>query len=200
MRIPTIKQRENNMGWFGINQIEPKSYLCGHAECNQNVSSNYGSYDQYETQNRVHICPSCNKATVFGWGIQYPGAIPGAKIRALPDDINALYDESRQCIAIAAYTASVLLSRKLLMHIAVEQKAEPNKAFGYYVSFLADNGFIPPNGKAWVAHIKDKGNEANHEIVLMTKDDAEELLVFMEMLLKFIYEFPARIPASPEKG
>ena len=47
-----------------------------------------------------------------------------------------------------------------------------------------------------VDHIRKKGNEANHEIVLMEKEDAEDLLVFSEMLLKFIYEFPKRVPPS----
>jgi hypothetical protein len=54
---------------------------------------------------------------------------------------------------------------------------------------------VPPNGKGWVDHIRKKGNEATHEIVLMKKDDALELISFAEMLLKFIYEFPAQVPA-----
>jgi hypothetical protein len=33
-----------------------------------------------------------------------------------------------------------------------------------------------------------------HEIALMMKTDAEELIAFTEMLLKFIYEFPSRVP------
>ena len=43
----------------------------------------------------------------------------------------------------------------------------------------------------WVNHIKDKGNEANHEITIAKSDEAKELLAFVEMLLKLIYEFPA---------
>ena len=42
----------------------------------------------------------------------------------------------------------------------------------------------------WVDHIRKKGNEANHEITLMTDKDAKDLIVFLEMLLKFIYELP----------
>jgi hypothetical protein len=60
----------------------------------------------------------------------------------------------------------------------------------------ADIGYVPPNGKAWVDHIRKKGNEANHEIVLMKKEDSQELISFVEMLLKFIYEFPNRVPKS----
>ena len=62
--------------------------------------------------------------------------------------------------------------------------------------YLADNGYVPPNGRGWVDHIRKKGNEATHEIALMQQGDAEELISFVEMLLKFIYEFPARVPTS----
>jgi hypothetical protein len=65
------------------------------------------------------------------------------------------------------------------------------------VQYLADAGYVPPNGKGWVDHIRKRGNEANHEIVIMTPADAKELIAFSEMLLKFIYEFPKQIPAPP---
>jgi hypothetical protein len=41
-----------------------------------------------------------------------------------------------------------------------------------------------------------KGNEANHELLVASRSDAEELLVFVEMLLKLIFEFPNRIPKA----
>jgi hypothetical protein len=82
------------------------------------------------------------------------------------------------------------------MHIAVDQKATPGLSFLEYVEYLANNGFVPPNGRGWVDHIRKKGNEANHEITLMTKEDATDLVSFAEMLLRFIYEFPNRVPKS----
>lgn len=80
------------------------------------------------------------------------------------------------------------------MNIAVAQGASEGKKFIDYVNYLAENGYVPPNGKGWVDHIRKKGNEATHEIIVMTQSDAEELISFAEMLLKFIYEFPSRIP------
>ena len=82
----------------------------------------------------------------------------------------------------------------MLMNISVEQGAKQGLKFIEYVEYLANNGFIPPNGRAWVDHIRRKGNEATHEIALMTRADAEELMAFIEMLLKFVYEFPSRVP------
>ena len=80
------------------------------------------------------------------------------------------------------------------MNIAVAQGATPGESFASYVEHLAKAGFIPPNGKGWVDHIRLKGNEATHEIKVMTLADAEDLIAFLEMLLKFIYEFPLRVP------
>jgi len=83
------------------------------------------------------------------------------------------------------------------MNIAVELGAQEGLPFIEYVKYLSDNGYVPPNGKHWVDHVRRKGNEAAHEISLMTANDARELLTFVEMLLRFIYEFPSMIPVSP---
>lgn len=80
------------------------------------------------------------------------------------------------------------------MNIAVEQGAPANKSFVEYVNFLETTGYIPPNGKAWVEHIRQKGNEATHEIPRASQDDAKTLITFIEMLLRFVYDFPLRLP------
>jgi hypothetical protein len=64
---------------------------------------------------------------------------------------------------------------------------------------LALKGYVPPNGKEWVDHIREKGNEATHEIQMMTREDAEDLITFLEMLLKFMYEFPAKMKTKQSK-
>jgi Domain of unknown function (DUF4145) len=82
----------------------------------------------------------------------------------------------------------------MLMNIAVAEGAEPGLSFVKYVEYLSDKGFVPPNGKRWVDYVRKRGNEANHEIALMTEVDARTLIVFVEMLLRFIYEFPNLVP------
>ncbi len=52
--------------------------------------------------------------------------------------------------------------------------------------------YAPPNSKDWIDKIRSHGNEATHEIVIKNQADSEEIMTFLEMLLKFIYEFPAR--------
>ena len=48
-----------------------------------------------------------------------------------------------------------------------------------------------------IDHIRQKGNEANHKIVMISRADAEELLIFSEMLLTLTYEFPNRLSKRP---
>ena len=88
------------------------------------------------------------------------------------------------------------------MHVAVAKGAEQNKSFKSYVEYLGEY-YVPKRTIEWVNHIKDKGNEANHEITIAKSDEAKELLAFVEMLLKLIYEFPATMcekhPSSEAK-
>ena len=85
------------------------------------------------------------------------------------------------------------------MHIAVSKGAEEGKSFLQYVEFLSQKGYVPPDGKGWVDHIRERGNEANHEIKIMSADDAESLIQFSEMLLKLVFEFPKKVPIKPTK-
>lgn len=114
----------------------------------------------------------------------------------LPDDVAALYREARRCVAAGSHTAAVLVCRKILMHLAVEKGARQGDDFVAYVQHLADHGYIPPNSRGWVDHIRARGNEANHKINIMQQSDAVSILDLVEMLLKIIYEFPKTVPSS----
>ena len=180
------------MGWQNLTKIDSKQFRCGY--CGFNVANDRGYFPD-NSKGRLYICPNCTKPTFFdGTSRQYPGVAPGNEVQHLPPDLAHLYREARNCCSVSAFTASVLASRKMLMNIAVQQGAKEGLKFIEYVEYLATNGFIPPNGKGWVDHIRRRGNEATHEIALMTQADAEELIAFTEMLLKFIYEFPSRVP------
>lgn len=180
------------MPWHNLQNLGSKAYTCGH--CGNVVASVSGYHNSEFGGRTLYICPHCIRPTYFSKEGQLPGVAPGSEIEHLPLSVAALYKEARNCVAATCYTAAVLTARKLLMHIGVEQGAAPNQTFLAYVDHLAASGFVPPNGKAWVDHIRLKGNEATHEVVLMTQSDAEDLLAFLGMLLKFIYEFPSKVP------
>lgn len=182
------------MNWDQTKDLPPEAYSCGY--CGHFVSSAKG-FAGGGVANRIYICPHCDQPTYYGGGRRVPDVAPGAEVSSLPSDVASLYREARVSAAAGAHTASVLACRKLLMNIAVNQGATAGRAFIDYVTYLADQGYIPPNGRGWVDHIRRRGNEATHEIILMAAADSGELITFLEMLLKFIYEFPGRIPASP---
>lgn len=183
------------MVWHNSSNIGSKQYTCGW--CNNLIATPQGFHSQANAGHRIYICPHCDRPTAFIDNKPVPGVSYGANVNHLPADVSSLYEEARGCTAASCYTAAVLICRKLLMNIAVSQGAKVGGTFISYVEYLAANGYVPPNGKGWVDHIRKKGNEATHEIVLMSQEDAQELISFAEMLLKFIYEFPNRVPTAP---
>jgi len=194
---------QDNENWYSLQTIRNKSFICGY--CSDKVSSNQGyplnrrssGHSSIQQIGGIYICPNCLGPTFFPpSGARYPVPALGTPVSHVPNELNALYEEARRCTSQSCFTAAVQLCRKMLMNIAVHQGAKEGLKFIEYVNYLSDNGFIPPNGKHWVDHIRKKGNEATHEIALMKETDAKELLVFTEMLLKFIYEFPSMV-ASP---
>lgn len=180
------------MPWENLNRLNSKEFKCGY--CGNIVASDIG-FMTTSGMEHIYICPHCDQPTYIDYhDVHTPGIAPGNEVHNLPDNLASLYREARNCVSVGGCTASVLACRKLLMNIAVQQGAEEGKSFLSYVEHLANNGYVPPNGRGWVDHIRKKGNEATHEIALMSQADAEELISFAEMLLKFIYEFPARVP------
>ena len=203
--MPQLPKQIQKYFWDKPATLEPARFTCGF--CGHLVSSEKGwrlTDNNNRQYNGIFICPDCKCPTFIypNDNARVPDSPFGTPVDNLPENLEALYEEARTCTANSAYTGAVLLLRKMLMNISVEQGAPEGKRFIEYVDFLADNHFIPPNGRHWVDHIRKKGNEATHEIALMDRADAKDLILFIEMLLRFIYEFPnlIPIPTHPQQG
>lgn len=184
------------ISWGNIGYQKSKELICGF--CNAHIQSEQGYNGTYNpTGKSVHLyyCHKCGRFNYFDEkGEQSPAPMTGDEVLNITDEtVKDLYAEARRCCTTNSYTASVLCSRKLLMNIAVSKGANEGLSFAEYVKYLSEKGYVPPGGEEWVNHIGKKGDEPAHEIITMKKEDAEELIVFLEMLLKFIYEFPNRI-------
>jgi hypothetical protein len=198
----------------------PRTFRCGHCGLNVAASTGFGRREYSQNAKRmiaqgqlvrtpgsksnddtlvqlIAICPKCAKPTFWDGDNQIPGSTFGDNVSHLPTDIDALYRESRNCMAVFAYTAGAMACRKILMNIAVAKGAKENQSFKAYVDYLDTKGYVPPDGKAWVNHIRDKGNDANHEIPATSKEDLTDLLTFTQVLLQIIFEFPKRVPQKP---
>lgn len=188
--------------WTNLETFSSREFVCGY--CNMQVaqdrgySSNYrrlvnGSLITKFSGNIIIICPYCSSPTYFNDEDQNPGPKYGNAVQDVPVEINTLYDEARDCTRIFAYTSAVMICRKILMNVAVSKGAKNSLSFFDYVDYLDNGNYIPPDGKDWVNHIREKGNEANHEIKLQSKESAEDLIFFIEMILKFCFEVPNRL-------
>lgn len=200
------------MGWEQVQNVPSRSFVCGH--CGESVAPNQGYENttinpqrQRSVNSRIYICHHCSKPTfIKGYGRnfeQVPGSSFGEAVGYIEtEEVQKLYDEARSCVKVGAYTAAAMCCRKLLMNLAVSEKADENKAFAYYVTYLAEQGLLPARSEAWLKYIKDKGNEANHEIRIMSAEEAEQLIEFTGMILKIMYEHPAKLsgPQSDSAG
>lgn len=183
------------MSWYNTSKISSKKYICGH--CGNNIASDRGYYNNSTgdyIKGYIYICHHCNKPTLFDSDGQVPGALHGKafdeKIFNGDIEIFDLYNEARKNMMVNSYTSVGMCCRKLLMNIAVNCGADEDKTFKYYVEYLDDENYIPVNSKVWVDIIRDKGNEANHEIKSLTFNEAMTLLKFIETLINIIYEMP----------
>ncbi len=177
--------------WIHAEEIDGDGYTCGF--CANRVSPSHG-YRYHDSTRYISICPKCEHPTYFGAGKQTPAPLPGNEVKNVPEEINSVYEEARACTGVGAFTSAVLACRKLLMHIAVDKGDPEEKRFTSYVEYLSDRNYITPDGKGWVDYIRKMSTEANLEMVKMGQKDALDLLSFIEMLLRLIYEFPSRLP------
>lgn len=188
------------MEWQNIQSVPAKSYVCGY--CNHISGSNKGFIAT--SGDEIYICSYCAKPTYFNRNsaiepiaIQVPGPSFGGDVEYIPPEAAAVYREARNCMTVSAYTAVVMLCRKLLMHIAVAEGAPEKENFVAYIDYLASAGYIPLRARGWVDQIRKTGNDANHLITPTTRADAEQLISFSEMVLKLVYEYPGRVAPPP---
>lgn len=191
--------------WQGTSNLISRPYTCGH--CGKSLTSEKGYYAHEQETGRnvvnsyIYICHFCFNPTFFDYTHrQTPGSKFGNDVGGIDDTgVTKLYNEARNCFATNSFTAAILCCRKLLMHVAVAKGALENQTFIKYVEFLSEHHYIPPDANGWVDHIRSKGNEANHEIAIMSEQEAKDLISFMEMLLRMIYEFPSTIKSKLPK-
>ena len=171
---------------------------CG--TCGKNVSAdvvngwpNGNAVQQKQTAPKVTLwlkCPNCDEGSVkTRKGAVYPIAPTGRSVDGLPDDLDKAWQEARLAHSVGAYTASEMMCRKILMHLAVDvAKSQPGQKFVGYVNDLEAKGYITTNLKPVVDIVRQRGNTANHELPASTEQDSLRTINITEYLLVGIYE------------
>lgn len=148
---------------------------------------------RYESGKEIHKCPECFMPVIIGLDgkiIPQSQLLPYEDVRFLPANVEKLYNECRKCFLNECYHSVIMVSRTLLMYIAVDKGADAGKTFAEYINYLETNGFIGSQNKAWVDKIRKIGNKYTHEMGMATQEDADKVIVFIKQLLGNLYEMP----------
>jgi hypothetical protein len=137
-------------------------------------------------------CPVCSEGSVKTKdGRVSPTASPARHIQGIPTDVSDAWKEAGLSYAAGAYTASEMLCRKILMHVAVERTdSKAGKNFTEYVDDLENAGLLTAGLKPVVDLVRQRGNTANHDLASSTQDEAVQTMKITEHLLRGIYELP----------
>ena len=139
-------------------------------------------------------CMNCKMAVVRNGNVTSPALKPLRVPSGLPEDEAALWGEIRDCLGVGAYSAAVMLCRKLLMHVAVTHGLPAKNAkdrapnFAECVDHLVKEGIVTKRMEPWIERIREVGNEANHEIAPVGKESALDVATFTQKLLELAYE------------
>jgi hypothetical protein len=111
---------------------------------------------------------------------------------AVPDAVRRDFDEARDCLVKAkAFRASAAMSRKAIEDMCRAHGHTGGNLFKKLQAML-DAGVIDTRLHEWATAIREVGNEGAHGVLPVTKQDAEEVLVFVEALADYIYVYRAR--------
>jgi hypothetical protein len=142
-------------------------------------------------------CIQCNYGAVKNDRTLSPGIAPFAAPKHLPESVEGAWEETRMCLSVGASTATAMMCRKILFHIAVNfGMAEKNNSgyapnFKEVLKYLREKELYTSHMVPWVERIRDIGNDANHEISAITQEQATDIARFTHRLLELAYELPA---------
>lgn len=124
----------------------------------------------------------------------YPRIVPDIH-PSIPKEVGEDYKESLMCFAIEAWKATVVLCRRALQNSVVEKGANAGKHLYDQIDELATGQTITKDIKDWAHRIRHLGNDGAHPydkgaLTKVTRDDADQILKFMESYLKYVYEMP----------
>ena len=178
--------------WENLQNIEPRPYDCGW--CGHGVAPENGwklNVGSNGLPPLIQICSFCRKPTLWDeGGLRYPAPRLGGDVQHLSHEIEALYDEARDCISVNAHTAVVLVCRTIISHVAVTKGAKKGDTFNRHIEYLSDNHHLPVGSASWVDVIRTKGGEAAHDLEISSAEESTQVLEFTEMLLKVAIEHP----------
>ncbi len=118
----------------------------------------------------------------------------------VPSSAAQAFEEGCESWTDGRYSSAVAMFRRSL-EIALKQFSPDVDAWKLEkrIDKLAGLHLITQDMKDWAHEIRLVGNEALHEEEVPTKEEAEDLMLFNEMLLTYLYTLPAKVKARRKK-
>lgn len=147
----------------------------------------------------LYFCNNCGRPTFqdgFKSNELFPKKIFGREIEISEEykKIQKAFNELRKCISVNAFTAAVMIGRKLLAIITFnypetsdEIKTKIEKGlikFSECVDELKKIRALPIINHHLLDKIRKMGNDANHELNEKTEEDAKEIYNAIELIMK----------------
>ena len=148
----------------------------------------------------ILCCQECESLFVVkdlydgkGWRAAYPIPHKPASDK-IPEPIRGEFEEASLCFAVGAYRACAAMCQ-----ITLESLWQNKKVSG--LNQLRDDGIISPGLFDKATEIRLWGDIVKHEPIAesVSKDDAEELLTYLEDILNHVYVEQARYEALKQK-
>lgn len=203
--------------------VDPVAQTAGRSEavdcpkCRRYASARikgYVWYPDFDWQVLLTQCSQCLEAVVVGQSVYPPDEVgPTHRLwpepaRQLPSDapsgIRSDFEEAERCFARGDYTASAIMTRRLLEGVANELGAK-GRSLATKLEDLNRRDEITGMLFDWATELRFTGNAAAHATSRGTdRRDAEDALIFAEALAEHVFtlkkkfaEFKARRTPDP---
>lgn len=148
------------------------------------------------------VCNACHQPILLrDMGSKvFPPPQPGPVSEHVPDPMKHDLREAKQCLAVGAWNAAVVMARRALQCAAVEQGA-PSGELRRQIKWLDDNRKITAAQREWADVARWVGNQGAHNtepnvaaglpvITGVAEDDARATVELVEHLFETIYVAP----------
>jgi hypothetical protein len=130
-------------------------------------------------------------------GTVFPFRGPSIAPDYVPDAAADAFVEGAENARDGRYSSAVMMFRRAIdVGTKVFEPAIDVHNLGKRIDKLADNGLITRDLKEWAHKIRLEGNEAVHDLPKPTKEQTEELQLFTELVLTYLFTLPAKVKAN----
>ncbi|HLO98472.1 MAG TPA: DUF4145 domain-containing protein [Fimbriimonas sp.] len=197
-----LKNLMSKLLWPKQEKIQTLSYTCGFCGHLVGAENGWHGLDGHGTFIYAAICPHCSRITQKnnkGW--IFPLPMVGEVISSVPSPAKELYQEIRGCMQVGAFTGAVALCRTMIAHISHDKLGtKRDDTFQNHLKALYDSELLAKGQRDWIDSIKDSAGKGIHDLEIIKRDEAESIFEFTQMMLKIMYDYPARKPAPRSKA